>query len=328
MAKKKSSNPKNTLLDKTLELLINSQDRSGRVVGVDTFETYFTIISLSKNRLFDEAKKTLSYITKNVQGVDNIYFLEAINYYISNLSHNEDLSYDNRYKKDVKSYIKLIKKALSYVESHFDEKHLLFYENKNSIKRYDAKQNAILLSFLDELTQILNHFGFNREADKLFMLKGKLDLGFSRYLFFKKDKIVLKEFYESGEYSIVNELELNEIFKYHVIDEIYFKEYFNGIKKDLEKENNIENMENYLNILSNLQKLDSKIVLSEIKKNKKYLEKFPKTVISKKEFETQNMISKSINFEFEIEMFEIKAENRYLVEINSIEIANRLCRLL
>jgi hypothetical protein len=325
MAKTKGSKPKNILLDKSLELLKDKIEKSGKIEGVGTFETYFTTISLSKKKIFNETKKSLNYITKNIEGVEHIYFLEAINYYIGNIASNEDLSYNDKYRREVKSYIKLIRKALNYIESNFDEKHLLFYQKEYSIKKFVAKDNPILLSFLDELTQILNHFGFNKEADKFFMLKGKLELGFSRYLFFKKEKIILKEFYENGEYEVVNEEELNEIFKYYIIDEIFFKEYFTKLKKSLEK---IEDIENYLNVLSILNKVEPKIVQSEIKKNRKYLEKYPKKIINKKQFEIDNMISKSINPEFKIEIFEIKTEKRILVNINSIEVASRLSRLL
>ena len=46
MAKKKSSKPKNVLLDKSLELLKDKLEKSGKIEGVGTFETYFTITSL------------------------------------------------------------------------------------------------------------------------------------------------------------------------------------------------------------------------------------------------------------------------------------------
>lgn len=312
MVKVSSNNSIKKLKDKALKLILENEK-----IG------YGSVISLSRNNKFEDSKKFLNELIR--KDFNEIYFLESINSYFSFLTKKDGLGYDNKYKKDIKKYIKFVKKALDLVEKHFDEKHLLYYVYEDNNKKYYTKENVVLLSILDELSQILNHFGYNKEADKFFMIKGKVELGIHRYLFYSKEDIILKSFYESGEYEIADNKERMEILSYYIIDEKIFKDEIEKIKKTkTEKEEVLETIFG----LKCIKKGDEKLFNSEFKKRIKYLSYFPKSIMKKTDYEKIINISKSINKEYKKETFEIKTENKVLVDINSLDIANLILKIL
>jgi hypothetical protein len=313
MVKESSNNSVKKIKDKALKLILNNEEI-----------TYESVISLSKNKKFDESKKLLNELIK--KDFNEIYFLESITTYFSSLTKKKDgLGYDNQYKREVKRYIKFVKKSLDLIEKQFDEKHLLYYIYENKEKKYYTKYNAILLSVLDELSQILNHFGYNKEADKFFMIKGKVELGIHRYLFYSKENIILKSFFESGEYEIANNKERLEILSYYIIEDKILKDEIEKIKKSkVEKTEVLETLFG----LKCIEKINEKLFKSEFKKKIKHIIYFPKQIIKKTDYDKKISISKSINKKYEREVFEIKTEKKILLDINSLEIANLILKIL
>lgn len=313
MVKNPSNNSIKKLKDKALKL-INDNDEIN----------YDCIISLSKNEKFEEAKKILNELIK--KDFKEIYFLESITTYYSVLTKKKDgLGYNNQHKKEVKRYIKFVKKALELIEKQFDEKHLLYYNYEDNEKIYYTLENVVLLSILDELSQILNHFGYNKEADKFFMIKGKIELGIHRYLFYSKENIILKSFFENGEYEIASNKERLEMLSYYIIEDKIFKNEIENIKKSkIGKEDNYE----ILYGLKCIRKIDQKLFNLELKKITKHMEYFPTQILKKSTYDKKINISKSINKEYEENIFEIKKENKVLVDINSLEIANLILKIL
>nr|MDA3856125.1 hypothetical protein [Candidatus Woesearchaeota archaeon] len=84
-----------------------------RIIKENKNEEFFKedIISLSQNKIFDDAKNKLEMLAKNWEN-SYIDFLEALTYYISNLSKKENLTYNKESKKDIKKFYKIIKKSI------------------------------------------------------------------------------------------------------------------------------------------------------------------------------------------------------------------------
>lgn len=334
-----------TLKNKTIKFLTKQQNPDGNIENINNLEDFFqTINSYSQSNLLIQAKKSLNYICRyqTKEGnflVDNeeitpIFFLESIVIYLNQL-HNQDYNNsnnnnnNNNNKQDncnetLKIYIKHIRRIIKYFEIFFDDIYLLIYRIESNKITFFAKENAILLSILEDLSQILNEYEYNKEADYFFLLKGKLDLGFSRYFWNNKNLILLKQFNKNDEFIISNSKENIEILQYYNIDNKYF------VKKITESINKLKELEKFdeiLTILIQLKKTNETQYKTGIKQYKKYLLHLPTKILTKKQFTLLNDINKSLNSDFKIKYIELKKEQRLLIETNSIKIANLVLKL-
>lgn len=80
--------------------------------------------------------------------------------------------------KNIKKYRKQIRKSILCLQNHLDSTYLLF---KNINKEFILEDHCYFLSVCSRLTDLLNEVGMHKEADTLFMIKGKIELGFKRY---------------------------------------------------------------------------------------------------------------------------------------------------
>lgn len=257
------------LKTQTLKFLKTNQENNGNINQTQQTKnnhktispkTFFqTINSFSNSNLLEEAKKSINYITKyqnkdgtftiNHKTTNPIYFLETIYTYLSQTEHK---SSNTDCQTEVKNYIKYIKKAIEYIENSFDKIYLLIHDTLTQnttpqTKIFKAKQNAILLSFIESLCEILNKYEYNKEADYLFMLKGKLELGFNRYIWNRTNSILIKQFDENSNFKIASPQETLEILQYYKhynirqteqTEEDYYKNQLNICTKNLNKETN------------------------------------------------------------------------------------------
>ncbi|MCA9486613.1 hypothetical protein H6501_04355 [Candidatus Woesearchaeota archaeon] len=104
--------------------------------------------------------------------------------------------------------LKGIQKASSFLLQHVDELYLLYYEYSAKGKlTFKAKKNAYLLSCLSSLSDKLNELGQTKEADALYMVLAKLQLGFERYFYHKSKGVLLSRFYpQMRKYKLANSL--------------------------------------------------------------------------------------------------------------------------
>lgn len=296
---------------------------------IENFNDYIifsnTIYSLSKNNLLKNAKEKINKILKN-QNRDGefefefftstpIFFLKGITKYLEK----------NNEKKEIKEYLKSIRKSINYIEKNFDDYYLLIssldYIRK---KEFFAKENAVFLEICDSLSELLNKFDFNEEADRIFMIKGKLELGFLRYMYNNETKKLLKKFNTKGEFEFATNIEILEILNFYDPN----KEYSNLIfKNEIKKINKKVSVKEIIYLLEDLKLRDKKRYNEKIKFFEKYLEKFPLKIIDEKTFDEKYKISKSLNKEFKIEFEKIKKERKILENINSIDIANLILKL-
>jgi hypothetical protein len=283
-----------------------------RIIKENKNEEFFKedIISLSQNKIFDDAKNKLEMLAKNWEN-SYIDFLEALTYYISNLSKKENLTYNKESKKDIKK-----------IEINFNDTYLLIAKDSN-LNEFVTQENIQVLSILDELTQILNHFEYNKEADILFMLKGKIELGVQRYLYYSKEEVLLKRFTKKGDFEKLDKFEQLNIFNTFLFDAKEYKKLINKLGGKMPSQNI---MKNILNCLAGLKTIDEKKYDLELKKYIIYLNEFPEKILSKKEFEELKRIEESLSPEKNLNF--IKKNEKYLLDLNSVEIANIIIQKL
>ncbi len=308
MLKKKALN---SLLEQTNQLNL-----------VPTKDNFRVVASLAKNENLDVAlnilNKLLKYQTKygdfeykkenTTENISPVYFLGTITQILLNNKDN---------KKIFKKYIKPIKKALIYLEKHIDEVHLLIYKTKNGKKKFEVRENTVLISLIDGLSDILNQYGYHKQADSFFMMKGKVELGFNRY-FWKQDmKILISSFDEEGDFKKANDNIILEIISKYPFDNEFAKEFITKTKPKIQEETKTINILNYLQLLNESK---NKEFEKEFVKYLTILEPFPQKVLLKKQYDEFFKISKSLNSKFTIDKIELKKENKMLVNINSIKI--------
>lgn len=282
-----------------------------------------SIISFSQNNLFVEAKKLLlreiNFLDK--KGIINnqtpFLLLKAISKYLYNLSISNE--YNQSLNEEVKGIIKQIKIILNYLEKNYDE-HFLLIKNQN---KFFAIENALFLNSADELSTILNHSNYIKEADRFFMLKSKVELGFSRYLFNQKNKVLIEEFNVDGEIKFPIQTNFLIILNNYVPDEVLFKD-FDMRKKVWDVYNELEERLLYLKLLKTKNK--TKFV-KEYKKLKNYLINFPEYLWKEDFFKQYEDITNSINKHKVIESKKIN-KNEILVNLNSIKTINLIIQLL
>lgn len=194
-------------------------------------------------------------------------------------------------KDEIKPYIKPIKKSIKSLEKSFDHIYLLLFVEENNQKVFYEDLNWSFLDYCDELAFILSQNDMSNEVDKITQLKGKIELGYNRYL--EQDKIKVKSFIPK----------LNQFEIYSNSETSFFI-----ILKDLLE----------------LKYSKNKKFKSELKKIEKYFEYFPQEIFTKKSIHLLE-IEKSL-FQNEIETKKIK--DITLANFNSPQIANLVLKLL
>jgi hypothetical protein len=319
----------NKLKSKAIKFLIEKQEKNGNISEIKENEQLFKIaMFLAKNNKLEETKRTLKYTLKYQtrkgyfefkklnENVNPICFLKAVTIYL----------FKNNEKKEMKEFIKAIKRSLNYIENNFDETYLLVYEkDEKGNKIFKAKDNAILLSILDWISQLLNEHDFHKEADLFFMLKGKIELGFHRYFWQTKSKVLVKEFIpKKRTYSITNITESLIILENYNFDHVHYKKILKQSKSELNKETNI--IKTLLTLIAMKKNKDKtwEIKFNKIKNNLNY---FPTQIISSNKYGYD--IEKSLFFFIAISVNkELKKEKIVLVEINNIQTALLILKLL
>lgn len=226
---------------------------------------------------------------------------------------------------NVKKYIKQIKKSIEYLDMNFDDKYLLIFEKNENKKVFKAIINSQILSFCDELSDILNLNDYNEVADSIFMMKGKLELGFIRYFYNRKYNLLLSEFEDDGNFKIANNNLILKTLSNYNFDNDYYKNFFDKFENEIKKENNFENILIYLNEIkiTNLKKFEN-----EIKELNKKIQIFPESILSIEEFKMNKDIKKSINKDIDEEVVEIKNEKIVLTKLDTINIIKLTSNLL
>ncbi len=309
---------------KLIEIIIDKDF----IKNYNPFQILETIENISKiedKNILELTKKFLNYFIKGQQKSGNfivdditispIYFLKTITKYL-NLKKE---------KKEVKEYIKYIEKSIEFIEENFDNTYLLLKSTHRKKEEFFALENAILLSISDGISELLNEFDYNSLADRIFLLKGKMELGYSRYFFNKETNKMISSFEPNGNYNLtIPNQEESIIMDYSPNDE-KFKESIKIIKEKINLNKN--NVIDYLFNLNNIVKFEKELVEKEIKNNFQILKLFPQEILTEKEFNEKEIISKSINKEFKINIEKLKKEKLILFNPNCLNTINLILNL-
>jgi len=269
-----------------------------------------TISILSKYQQFDSAYEKLI----KIQDIENspIEFLFAITNYFKEIeknSNNEEIDT----KKQFKNLTKSIKKSVEYIEKNIDDVYLLIFDENHF---FNLLKNAKLLSFLEELSMILNRHELNTEADNLFMIKNKLELGFIRYFYNNEHKLLLENFNKEGEYKIADQNKIIETLNIYNFDNEFKKELIKNIDENKIFEN--KNTKNILNYLLLIKNIDKKKVNTKLKSLKEILKYFPEEISSRDDFNKHSNIINSINKKLELN-YKIIEQNKEKITLKNLE---------
>ncbi|NQZ85591.1 MAG: hypothetical protein HRU03_07775 [Nanoarchaeales archaeon] len=174
---------------------------------------------------------------------------------------------------DINSYIKSIRKSITYLEKQFNDIFLLIgSDDDKSI--FVEKENRNLFNCLNYLVELLGENEFITEADRLNQLKTKISLGYDRY-FVQENSLVSHFDCETLDFEIYSEFNSNcEINVLRILD-------------------------NYLD----------KSNFKEFKTFSKYLDKFPKFIYQDENLKLVD-IKKSLFFNEELEILEFEENNK------------------
>lgn len=323
------------LTEKAISLLIESEQKNGEIINITSYNDYFdTVNSFVILNKLDNASKLLGFISKFQTKKGDFQFKQLIVedaayngkiYPIIYLKALNDYFKKSENKKDITYFIKEIKKALVYLEEHFDKTYILFYKHdRNRLKVFSAYENTLFLSFAEEFSDLLNEYNFNKEADKLYLLKTKIELGVMRYFYNREQKAIIEWFKpEIFKYKIANGKNLIQILiNYDFNNSILYKEILKQIKIDIKCENDLKYI---LLILIYLKLKKDKDFDKLYEKYKPYLIYFPEKVYDEKDYNI--IFKKSLFMDFKENMKKFEKEKKILVNLNRIEIANLVLRL-
>lgn len=309
------------LKSKALKILVDKQ-LNGDLNNSLPQNLFKTAISFTNNELFENSIKTLNFALKYQNRKGLFEFNQTNMSPICFLSIVCVLAEKQGNYNGIKQFIKPIRRSIEYLEKHFCETYLLIYST--DMQSFIAKENAQLLSILDDLSQTLAMNEYHKESDFFFMLKGKMELGFSRY-FWQKDKIISMFNSSKLVYSIATDIEALEILGKYCVNTKYYKELLDKLKKEVFKNFQISQS---LTILKEMKESKDKTWEKEFEKNKTNLGFFPELIIPEKEFIEMKNIQKSLLFKPNKDIKELKKEKKVLININSLEIANQILDLI
>ncbi len=324
-----------SLKDKAISILIENKGKTSDFLNISSYDDLFeTLSSFVLLERFDDAKKVLDYICKyqtkkgdfqfkrlvksgnfDAGRKNPIIFLKVLNEYFQKVNN----------KKEVARFSKEIKRALSYLDDSFDKNFILFYEfDKLGLKKFSAYDNTLFLSFAEEFSDILNEYNLNKEADKIYIFKTKVELGCQRYFFNRDEKVIIEWFKpEVFKYKIAKDVKLPQIFLNYDFNNISIeKEVLKHIKVDIKNETNFEYI---LLILLYLKLKKDKDYLKLYENYKKYMFYFPKKLVSEKNYNAK--IKKSLFVEFKEDVKKFEKEKMIIISLNQLKIANLVLRL-
>ncbi|MCA9496192.1 MAG: hypothetical protein KC589_04575, partial [Nanoarchaeota archaeon] len=228
-------------------------------------------------------------------------------------------------KKIIKKYIKDAKKCLESVENQFDEIYLLYYSfDYEGRKVFSSYENSILSFLAESLFDNLNEMEENELADRIFMLKGKLDLGFQRYFWQKQEQILLEKFIpEIYFYKIADDKIILKVLSKFIFDKGFCLKELERIRKKNSKE---KNMETLLLTFILMKKVEDNNWNKEFSKIEIFLQYFP--LIIERKLNIEQSIEKSIFFGFNEVSKKFEKEKVSLFELESLKIANLVLKLV
>lgn len=322
------------LKDRAILILNQNLQKTGELLNVTSYADYFNTINsfLFLDKL-DDARKIIDYVTKYQTKRGDFQFKQLI---LEDSVHNGKIypiiylkaltNYfkKSQNKKEISRYIKEIKKALIYLDEHFDRVYILFYKHdRNRLKVFSAYENTLFLSFAGELSDLLNEYNFNKEADMLYMMKTKIELGVMRYFFNNEQKVIIEWFKpEIFKYKIASsknliEILLNYDFNCSVLD----KEVIKQIKVNLKSEINLDNILFYLFYL---KLKEDKEFEKLYKKYEIYIDYFPEKIYDEKDYNI--VLKKSLFLNFQENVKRLDKEKKVLVNLEKVKIANLVLR--
>lgn len=276
---------------------------------------------LSENHKFDESYKIIEFLSENVEkngsihlrgeAFSSIFLLKALTWY---------LFYQQDENNSAKKYIRLIRNGINYIEEKNDD-HFLLLTRFRKEKKVCIWENAEFLSFADTLLEILNYNDYVKDSDRVFMLKGKIEIGFERYLYNREYKTLISEFNLKGEYrecSYLDIVKIANLIPVMIKDKV--PDNFNP--KNLLKE--VEKVGDICEILLYLKIFDKKEFEKLYKNYRSMLKSFPYRVYHQDKYQKIFDISKKINKDFEEEIDRIKSKKLVLRELNSVKTAYRV----
>lgn len=311
---------------KAAELIHVNIEKSGKIKNIKMPKEIFkTIDSLTILNNIESTEKSLKYYLQ-FQEKNGCFNIEKISK-INPLLFLNSVSKIIEKKANLKSYIKPIKKSIEYLEKNFDEEYLLLYrKEKDNTKKFTAEDNFLFMSFCDTLTEIFNTFDYNKYADKIFMLRSRIELGVQRYIFQKNNEVIIKCFNpQKQEYRLCNEFEYIEFSNIYACDTSAFRKSVNKSKKKLP---NIINVNEITIILLGLKNTDKKVFNREIKTYEKYFSQFPEKIIKLDKEKIEFEIEKSLFKDFKEDIKYIKKEKVTLINLNNIGSANNILQVL
>jgi hypothetical protein len=249
--------------------------------------------------------------------IDPIFFLSSLTKYLISLPD----------QKTIKVFIKSIKRSLEYIEKHFDDHYLLYFQiQSNEHKEFSIRDNAKILGFADGLSDMLNHFEYTSLADMLFMIKGKLELGFQRYFWNNAQKNYVGKFVpERLFFSFATDFEICEVSENIPLDSDFLSSFLKEKQKKLKKESNVVLMLQLFNLFKQQQSFS---VEKEILSLKKYLDIYPKQVLSSLEFSEMKQIYSSLFFDQIPSYKEFKKEKKVAFNLQSLSTMLELLKVL
>ena len=315
------------LQKKSLNFILENL-QEGKLDKTFEYEDYFDVINaLLKVERFSEAREILLYLSKFQKWSGNFEF-EPLQ---DDLGKYNSLFYLNSLGKyllkindlgELKFFKRILKKCISSLRDYFDEDYLLFFRlDSRNRKVFFLKDNIYFLSICSEFSDFLNHHDFTKLADELFMLKGKVELGFERY-FFQKDIVIQYFFPEKEEFLGLHEYQIRELynefsFKHSISDKILKKE-----KKEKEfPEHFLPRLQYYLYL-----KKSNKEYKKYLKKDLKFLLEIPTTFVPN-DF-TGEMEKSLFHKDVTIIKTKGKSDNLLIKDIFRLRVASLILQLL
>lgn len=321
------------LKEKSLIFLEESFSKDDFLKEISSYEDIFeSIVSLVKNDKQELALKLLDIVLRAQSSSGDLKF-EEISYDNGNYSsvyllyvlkafanHNE--------VKFLKKYFKEIRKAISYLNESLDDVYLLNYSlDLRNQKEFLAKDNALFLNIADEMFELLNNVGLNKEAEDVFLLKGKVELGFMRYFWNSSLKKLIFSFNpESQSFKEALGVEVWQIFNRYSVDMDFYKSQLQIDKKLILDKSNLDEV---LYILDELKVTKDKDFDKLFKKFLPLFEFFAENVVLEKEFNSQFFaLEESLFFGKKISFEILKKQKKVVYNLNSLKICNMILKVL
>ncbi len=325
------------MLDECISFLKEKQKTTGNIEGLKSYDELFSAISayiMTGN--LSNAKLSIEYCFEHMQNDGSMKFKPIISSFGHDIGEWSPIDFlkvvceylsKTQNKSDVSNSIKYIRKSIKYIERYFDDVYLLFYrEDIHLIKTFHTIDNAKIINFADTLVEILNKYKYIKEADKLFKIKGKIELGFARYLYFYKQKVLLSSFQPST--MILHHAKKSyvaEILMYYSFDIKFEEEFLSKYEKIIIKNINTWEIMILLIILKRKSEKKANNFFDDIAK---YLKYYPEVIIKDNDKRLDLSIEKSIFPNFKDNVKSISNDKTILIGIENIKTASLIIMFL